>query len=256
MSGHPGDTARASPLRIPPPVRALLLDIEGTTTPRAFVYDVLFPFARAHLGDWLDAEERSQTAILDRLLAEYREDQARGERVPPWGGDVEDRVAAAAYLEWLMDRDRKSPALKTIQGEIWDRGYADARLRGQVFADVPPALARWAAHMLGIYIFSSGSVPAQRWLFATTSAGDLTMFITGYFDTAVGPKVEPESYRAIARALHLVPGALLFISDVTSELDAARAAGLETLLADRPGNPPQPADHGYRSIASFDEIGV
>jgi enolase-phosphatase E1 len=125
-----------------------------------------------------------------------------------------------------------------------------------VFADVPPALARWSAHRLAIYVFSSGSVAAQRRLFATASTGDLTTFITGYFDTAVGPKVAPESYRAIARALHLMPGALLFISDVTSELDAARAAGLETLLADRPGNPPPPADHGYRSIASFDEMGV
>lgn len=249
-------TPGRSPGRIPPAVRALLLDIEGTTTPRAFVFDVLFPFARAHLRDWLNAHGPSQTAILERLLAEYREDQARGERVPLWDGDVDDRAAEAAYLEWLMDRDRKSPPLKTIQGEIWDRGYDDGRLHGQVFADVPPALARWAAHGLGIYIFSSGSVQAQRRLFATTGAGDLTTFIDGYFDTAVGPKVEAESYRAIARALHMMPGALLFISDVTSELDAARTAGLETLLAERPGNPPPPPDHGHRAVASFEEICV
>jgi enolase-phosphatase E1 len=241
--------------RLPGGVRALLLDIEGTTTPRAFVFDILFPFARAHLDEWLNTPVPSQRALLERLHDEHRNDRTRGEHAPPWSGDAYDRPSAAAYLAWLMDRDRKSPALKAIQGEIWDRGYDDARLRGEVFADVPGALARWTAGGLRVYIFSSGSVRAQRRLFETTGAGDLTSFISGYFDTAIGSKADAESYRAIAHALPLEPEALVFFSDVTAELDAARLAGLETVFVHRPGNPPAPG-HGYPTVTSFDGIGV
>lgn len=241
---------------VPRDVRVLLLDIEGTTTPVAFVYGVLFPFARAHLRAFLDAEQTSPTVmeILGRLRAEHQQDQARGEHPPRWIGDITDRAAAAAYAEWLMDRDRKSPALKALQAEIWDIGYRDGRLRGEVFSDVRPALERWTSRGLSVCIFSSGAVPAQRWLFATTNAGDLTGFIRDYFDTAVGPKTEPVSYQRIAAALELPPHALLFISDITRELDAARTSGLHTLLAERPGNAPQPPGAAHPRITSFDDV--
>lgn len=238
--------------RLPGEVGAVLLDIEGTTTPISFVHDVLFPFARMHLRRFLSEERSSEEikSILSRLKAEHRQD----DQPPPWRGGPDDLDSAAAYAEWLMDRDRKSPALKALQGEIWDRGYRDGRLRGLVFGDVRPALERWTSHGLAVHIFSSGSVLAQRWLFATTNAGDLTPFISRYFDTAVGPKTEPDSYRRIADTLKLAFSALLFISDVTRELDAARAAGLHSLLAERPGNAAQPADSAHPRITTFDEV--
>lgn len=238
--------------RVSPEVRALLLDIEGTTTPIAFVHEVLFQFARAHLRAFLDAHQSSEAVmeIVRRLRVEHEQD----EQPPPWRGGPDDLDSAAAYAEWLMDRDRKSPALKALQGEIWDRGYRDGLLRGHVFDDVRPAFERWTSRGLTVHIFSSGSVLAQRWLFATSNAGDLTRFINRCFDTAVGPKIEPDSYRRIADALTLRPGALLFISDVTRELDAARAAGLHSLLAERPGNAAQPADSTHPRITTFDEV--
>lgn len=245
--------------RILPGIRAVLLDIEGTTTPMAFVYDVLFPFARAHLREFLETSAASPriAEILDDLRAEHVRDEARHAYPPPWppdaGTNEDDRAAAVAYLEWLMEQDRKSPALKALQGEIWDRGYRDGRLRGEMFDDVRPALDRWTSSGLRIFIYSSGSVLAQRWLFTTTQTGDLTAFIAGYFDTSVGAKIESSSYGRIVAALDLAPDAVLFISDMTRELDAARTARLQTLLIERPGNVRQPAST-HRRITSFDEL--
>ena len=137
------------------------------------------------------------------------------------------------YIVWLMDRDRKSPGLKTLQGLIWQDGYRSGELRGEVYPDVPPALERWRARGIDIYIYSSGSVLAQQLLFESTDAGDLTRFLTGYFDTAVGPKHAPDSYRAIAARIHVAPPQMLFVSDIAAELDAAAAAGWHTALCVR-----------------------
>jgi len=153
-----------------------------------------------------------------------------------------------------MDQDRKSAALKALQGTIWLEGYTCGDLHGEVFPAVPTALGRWRKHRLDVRIFSSGSVLAQRLLFSSTAAGDLTVFLNGYFDTTTGPKNEPSSYRLIASAFVLNPGEILYISDVTRELDAALQAGMQVLLCIRPGNHPQPP-HGYRTITSFDEVG-
>ena len=159
----------------------------------------------------------------------------------------------AAYVEWLMDRDRKSPGLKLLQGKIWARGYTDGTLRGEVFPDVPPALERWRFAGISLAIYSSGSVQAQHMLFGTTKFGDLTLRFAHFFDTAVGPKRSRESYERIASEMKQPPGALLFLSDVTEELDAARAAGLQTVLCVRPGNAPHTPGSGDE-IRSFDEI--
>src|SRR5262249_53806711 len=155
------------------------------------------------------------------------------------------------YVYWLMDQDRKSTGLKALQGKIWQDGYARGELHGVVFQDVPPALARWRERVLDVRIFSSGSVLAQRLIFSTTSSGDLTAFLNGYFDTTTGPKTEPSSYAQIAKRFELNPSEILFISDVTRELNAARLAGMQTRLCIRPGNPPQPAQF-HRSISTFD----
>src|SRR5688572_9018746 len=221
--------------------RGILLDIEGTTTPIAFVYDVLFPFARTHAARHLD--EQAQHA----LKLEHDADMASGLQPPPWS------AGALAYVHWLMDQDRKSTALKDLQGRIWREGYGSGDLHGEVFPDVPPALERWHRGGIDVRIYSSGSVLAQRLLFSTTPQGDLTRFLKGYFDTTTGPKAEPSSYRSIAGAFALKPAEILFISDVVRELDAAAAAGLQTRLAMRPGNPAQPGN-AYGAISSFEEL--
>jgi len=218
--------------------RALVLDIEGTTTPVEFVYRVLFPFARAHVAEYLEQEWRSDAcrAALGLLRAEHAGDTARGDAPPVWidAPLAAPHASAAVYVAWLMDRDRKSSGLKALQGGIWRRGYQSGELRGQVFPDVPPALARWHEQRLTVSIYSSGSVLAQQLLFQTTAAGDLTRFLTGYFDLAVGPKASPDSYRCIVQTLGAPAGHVLFISDTAAEIEAARVAGLRTLLCVRP----------------------
>jgi enolase-phosphatase E1 len=147
-----------------------------------------------------------------------------------------------------MDRDRKSQGLKLLQGQIWEQGYRSGELRGQVFHDVAQRLRRWRAERLDIAIYSSGSTLAQRRLFESLPEGDLTPLIAGFFDTAVGPKTSPASYIAICHALGRKPHEMLFVSDVTAELDAARSAGLHVLLSVRPGNLPQPDAANYEVI--------
>jgi enolase-phosphatase E1 len=247
-------------------VEAIVLDIEGTTTPIAFVYDVLFPFARAHLREFLQNPMNADAVRepLQRLHEEWLVDPDRGTAVPDGGrtsgdgselagGDGGQLEWAASYVEWLMDRDRKSPALKLLQGLIWEGGYRAGALKGEVFADVPPALQRWRGAGLEVAIYSSGSELAQRLIFGNTAYGDLTRFISRFFDTAVGAKGEPASYRRIAADLGRAPDRLVFISDVTAELDAAVSAGCEVILCVRPGNRSQP-EHAYTEISSFEEI--
>ena len=226
-------------------MRAILLDIEGTTTPIEFVHQVLFPYARSRVRDHLAAPD------IDALRAEHRADMADG--LPAW--DPGDDVASAeTYVYWLMDRDRKSTALKALQGRIWEAGYRSGELqgKGEVYPDVGTALARWHAAGKRIAIFSSGSVQAQRNLFANTTAGDLSAFLSGYFDTTTGPKRDATSYRRIATELRRPPEEVLFVSDVSAELDAARGAGMRTALCVRGEVPP--INHGHPVIHSFAEL--
>jgi enolase-phosphatase E1 len=161
-------------------------------------------------------------------------------------------ASAAAYAEWLMHRDRKSTALKSLQGRIWEGGYRSGAVKSHVYPDVPLALERWRALGWSVAIFSSGSVLAQRLLFEHTVAGDLTPLIDAYFDTTTGPKREAGSYRRIAEKLRVEPGAILFVSDVPAELDAARTAGLATALCLREGALPPSAGHPL--LRTFDDL--
>jgi len=231
-------------------VRGILLDIEGTTTPIAFVHDVLFGYARDHVREFLAANAANEEVRADIALLrdEHAVDVREGRNPPPFADEV------ATYVEWLIARDRKSTGLKSLQGKIWRQGYLDGSLKSQVFADVAPAFERWREQGLSISIFSSGSVLAQQLLFAHTEAGDLTTFIDNYFDTTVGKKGEAESYRRIAEALNLPPAHILFISDIVTELDAANEAGMKPLLSLRPGNAPQPNGDQYPSIHTFDPL--
>jgi enolase-phosphatase E1 len=240
-------------------LRVVLLDIEGTTTPLAFVHDVLFPFARAAMPAWCrDFGQSSEFAEVARqLAAEHPTDQAAGQSPPRWRGDSGADLAESvqAYAVWLMDRDRKSPGLKLLQGYIWEQGYQAGLLRGQVYGDVPAAMRRWHAEGVRVAIYSSGSELAQRRLFASTDSGDLTPLVDGFFDTAVGPKGDPESYVRIAGALGCATSGMLLVSDATMELRAAKEAGCRTALSVRPGNRAQPDWEQFVSVRSFDEIG-
>ena len=224
-------------------VRAILLDIEGTTTPIAFVHDVLFSYAREHVREFLAGNDVAEDVAL---LREERAVDVREGRNPP--------ESIAEYVEWLISIDRKSTGLKSLQGKIWRQGYLEGSLKSQVYEDVAPAFERWRERGLRISIFSSGSVLAQRLLFAHTEVGDLTPFIDSYFDTNVGKKGEAGSYRKIAEAMGLPAEEILFVSDVVAELEAANEAGMKTILSIRPGNSPQPQAEQYSSIHSFDEI--
>jgi enolase-phosphatase E1 len=239
-------------------VRAVLLDIEGTTTPIVFVHGVLFSYARAHVRPHLAAawEDADTQAAVRSLTDEHAGDVSAGANPPEWRSAATgvDPEAIAAYAEWLMDRDRKSPGLKLLQGRIWEGGYQAGQLRGEVFADVPGAIRRWRATGLDVAIYSSGSELAQRGLFASTEYGDLTPLLSGFFDTRMGAKAEAGSYARIAIALRRLAFEVLFVSDVVSELEAARTADLQTVLCLRPGNAPQPRTEQFDTIRTFDEI--
>lgn len=240
---------------------AILLDIEGTTTPIAFVYDVLFPFARRHLREFLkDAWTSAPVAdAVVKLELEWADDAARGEAPSRTSGAIAPRhdvSLIAGYLEWLMDCDRKSPALKLIQGLIWQKGYESGELTSSLFPDVGPALRRWTDDGLAVAIYSSGSALAQRLLFAHTPSGDFTRYFTGFFDTSAGPKTSPESFTRISAALGTRTERVLFVSDAAREVDAAHAAGCRTSLCVRPGNPLQSPAFPADTIRTFDEIAM
>jgi enolase-phosphatase E1 len=236
--------------------RAVLLDIEGTTTPISFVHDILFPFARDHVRDYLIQNSGSPEVQEDiaALLQEHTLDRERGEQPPQIDKGCSTIDAIVAYVNWLIKHDRKSPALKSLQGKIWEAGYRDGTLKAPLFDDVVPNLRRLRNQGVRISIFSSGSVLAQKLLFAHTDTGDHTDLIDQYFDTAVGNKASSESYREIARRLQLLPTEVIFVSDVTNELAAARDIGMPTLLCLRLGNQPQSNAEQFQGIQSFSQI--
>ncbi|HYI13619.1 MAG TPA: acireductone synthase [Thermoanaerobaculia bacterium] len=233
-----------------------LLDIEGTTTPIAFVTETLFPYARTHLRSYLErhGDSPQYLELLRTFRQEHAADAHARHNVPPWSGiGAEARASVEAYADWLMARDRKSPALKELQGYVWEEGYRNGELVAPVFPDVPRAFERWRTAGTDIGIFSSGSVLAQRWLFRCSSAGDLSAYLCCYFDTNTGQKKDASSYTRIAREVGRQPDEIVFVSDVVAELEAARTAGMTTIMAQRPGNPQQP-EHDHQVVASFDEI--
>ncbi len=219
--------------------KLILLDIEGTVSPLAFVHDVMFPYARQHAGVYLATNWG--TAVIEQL--------ARDAGVPAFASPAE----AEAAVHRLMDADAKVTGLKQLQGMIWQEGFRNGELRSLIFDDVPPALAGWSRQGLEIRIYSSGSVHAQKLFFEHTKRGDLTPHFSGYYDTTTGSKRESASYAAIAADCGLPADQILFVSDLVEELNAARNAGMFTALAVRPGNKPaQPNDHP--ALHSFSDI--
>jgi enolase-phosphatase E1 len=236
-------------------VRGVLLDIEGTTSSVSFVYEVLFPFARSELADFLRRRwgEPEVAAACERIAHD-----AGASSLAAWVGPdatpeaAQERVRSEAIR--LMDANVKATGLKELQGLIWQEGYAAGRLLSHVYADVPPALRRWSEAGLDLRIFSSGSVAAQKVFFAHTEAGDLLPLFHGHYDTTTGPKREAESYRRIAAEMGLPPSAILFLSDVRQELDAAAEAGMRTGLVVRPGNAPVAGGHAHPVVTDFGQL--
>ena len=224
----------------------ILTDIEGTTSSISFVKDVLFPYARRELPGFIrehghDPEVRHW---LDVVATEH-------------GAICDDGVIVETLQGWI-DQDRKHTALKALQGMIWMAGYRSKDFAAHMYPDVAPRLQAWhdAGHRLAVY--SSGSVAAQKLLFGNSNVGDLSDLFTDYFDTEVGHKRAADSYRLIADSLHRSPGDILFLSDVVAELDAARDAGMRTVLLDRREDYPEPRTgedtHGHARAESFADI--
>lgn len=229
---------------------AILLDIEGTTTPSPFVDDVLFPYARRRLRTYLDThlEAPHLREPIEQLHDERQHDVARGDMPPGWRDDDRAHLVTSVvtYAEWLIEHFRRPSGVNALQRDLKTRGYEDRSFRGQVFPDVPLALARRREAGLVVAVFSTSSVLAQQVLLSTIMYGDLTHWIDAHFDAGAGSKESPDSYRRTAESLECAPEELLFISDVTGELDAAREAGCDTRLCLRPeslehGEPP--GDH-------------
>jgi enolase-phosphatase E1 len=225
-------------------IRAILTDIEGTTSSISFVKDVLFPYARKHLPAFIVTH--ADMPEVQHWLHETAQEA---------GLVSASQQELIALLQKWIDEDRKATPLKTLQGMIWDEGYRNREFRAHVYADVAPKLHEWKKQQVDLYVYSSGSVAAQKLLFAHSDAGDLTPLFSGYFDTETGPKRDAESYRRIATTIGRPAEAILFLSDVVEELDAARAAGMRTtLLARTPASCPQGAAHPC--VADFNAIAL
>jgi enolase-phosphatase E1 len=221
-------------------IKAVVSDIEGTTSSLSFVKDVLFPYAREHIGDYV--REHAQEAAMAALIEQVRAEAGR----PLTLEQVVEQLVA-----WI-DEDRKVTPLKTIQGMLWEAGYRSGAFKGHVYPDAAARLEAWHESGIKLYLYSSGSVQAQKLLFAHTDYGDLNGLFDGYFDTTCGAKNDSASYRRISETLGLKPEEILFLSDVESELDAAEETGMNTLWLVRDGVVYMDAAH--RQVVDFNDI--
>ena len=221
------------------PIKAILTDIEGTTSAVSFVFDVLFPYAAKHLPDFV-REQASRADVAEQLDAVRRDSDQPD-------ADVE-RVIEI-LLGWIAE-DRKATPLKALQGMVWEQGYRAGQLKGHVYPDAVEALRRWHQEGYELYVYSSGSIQAQKLIFGCSEAGDLSGLFSGYFDTTSGPKREAQSYQRITQAIGVDAAEILFLSDIVEELDAARTAGMMTCgLAREGGELP-----GHKTVDSFARI--
>lgn len=225
-------------------IEYILTDIEGTTTSITFVHDVLFPYASKHLPSWVRSHrsEKRVQAALDSVAATILAEENK---------ESNESAQIEKLLEWIQN-DRKHPALKSIQGFLWQDGYENGSYTAHIYDDVPESFAKWKEAGLKMGVYSSGSVPAQRLLFGYSEKGDLQPYFSDYFDTAVGHKREIGSYKNISRALGLAPEKILFLSDIPEELSAAQAAGMQVLHLVRPGTKTSSDFQGVESFAEID----
>lgn len=223
-------------------IKAIVTDIEGTTSSLSFVKDVLFPYARANLEDYVrrHQNEPQVNTLLEETCNEV-------------GAELDTAQLIAQLIQWL-DEDKKVTPLKSLQGLIWEAGYQKGDFSGHIYPDAAANLKAWKAKGLDLYVYSSGSVHAQKLLFTHTEYGDLTPLFSGYFDTRIGGKSEPESYGKIAKQLGISADQIVFLSDIKEELDAAKTAGFQTLWLTRDSTPDPHAEH--QQVSSFDVIAL
>ena len=223
-------------------IRAILTDIEGTTSSISFVKDVLFPYARKHLPAFVVTH--ADKPYVQHWLHEAAKDA---------GLVSASQQEIIALLQHWIDEDRKATPLKALQGMIWEDGYRSGEYRAHMYPEVAHRLRDWKAGNVDLYVYSSGSVQAQKLFFGFSEAGDLTPLFTGYFDTEIGAKRDPAAYQRILSVIGRPGKEVLFLSDIVEELDAARAAGMRTtLLARAPAS--CPAGGVHPCVADFDAI--
>lgn len=224
-------------------IRVVLTDIEGTTSSISFVYDVLFPYAAEHLPEFIRSQ-KSSPAVSEQL-AQVAEES---------GVDPKDTEALVEILQAWIREDRKATPLKTLQGMIWEQGYLRGEIKGHIYDDAAQHLQHWHDRGLRLYVYSSGSVKAQKLIFGFSEAGDLTPFFSGYFDTRIGGKKEPEAYRNIVSELGVEAETILFLSDVEAELKAAEVAGMKTAWLVRDAELPETGRFVARDFAEVDGL--
>lgn len=254
---------------------AVLLDIEGTTTPISFVKDILFPYAKKNVKVYLERNWGTTqcTEDIEALRNQAKKDKDIMEGVVSipdlddenQSSDDKNGVdssretiidAAVKNVLWQMSSDRKTTALKQLQGHIWKEAYDDGKIKGDIFDDVTPAFKQWKSKDVKIYIYSSGSVAAQKLLFGNSKFGDLLQYINGHFDTNIGAKMESNSYEKIAEEMKMKPSSILFVTDVIGEAKAALEAGFKTAVSVRPGNADltEADKKKFTTISTFDEL--
>lgn len=225
-------------------IRVILTDIEGTTSSISFVHEVLFPYSAEHMADFVREGEADTTEIREQLDA-----------VAGISGVARDDIEGLiGVLDTWIREDRKETPLKALQGMLWEQGYQQGAFRGHVYQDAAEYLQRWHDRGLRLFVYSSGSVKAQKLIFGFSEAGDLTPFFSGYFDTRIGGKKEPESYSNIVNELGVEPGTVLFLSDVEAELQAAESAGMQTVWLIREGDIPETERPVARDFADVDRF--
>ena len=239
-------------------IRHLLLDIEGTTCPVSFVSDTLFPYARQSLSSYI-ASHRSDPEVQDILNTAWKEwsdddtEASHRLRDKHQQEGLQTSQAITDYLLYLIDIDKKSTALKDLQGKIWLRGYQSGEIKAELFPETSACLQEWSERHLAISSYSSGSIQAQKLIYQYSKSGDLTRHIQQWFDTHTGPKKEAESYSIISQKLKTPPQAILFVSDNVQECNAAKQADLRTMFSKREGNPDQNSQ-GHTTITSLNEV--
>ncbi|OIN12415.1 acireductone synthase [Oceanisphaera psychrotolerans] len=223
-------------------IKAIVTDIEGTTSDIRFVHQVLFPYARERIADFVraTAQDAEVMVLLNDVRTEMDQPKASLDEV------------IAELLRWI-DEDRKATPLKALQGMIWRHGYVNGDFKSHLYEDAVNGLQAWHQAGIRLYVYSSGSVAAQKLLFGYSEAGDLTPLFSGYFDTKIGAKREVAAYQTIVRELALPAEQILFLSDIHQELDAAEAAGIQTCQLIR--GEPDPDSH-HRQVSRFDDISL
>jgi len=225
-------------------IRVILTDIEGTTSSIAFVHEVLFPYAAEHIADFIREGHNDNPAIAEQL-----------DGVAEVSGVARDDIEGLIeVLQTWIREDRKETTLKALQGMLWEQGYQQGAFHGHVYRDAADYLQRWHDRGLRLFVYSSGSVKAQKLIFGFSEAGDLTPFFSGYFDTRVGGKKEAASYRNILDQLGVEAETVLFLSDVEAELEAAEAAGMATAWLVRNGELPESSRPVAGDFADVDEL--